>query len=84
MSSICIKFISSLVCPQAFNLSLSLREAIHLPLEDFRMDAVTWALIIIGIVIGIILYIISRNTDSTDDDELDDWDQQDQLEGDQV
>jgi len=49
------------------------------------MDAITWALIIIGIVIGIILYLISnRKTDSTDDDELDDWDQQDQLEGDQV
>jgi hypothetical protein len=49
------------------------------------MEADMWALIIIGIIIGIILYhVFNKHMDSTDDDELDDWDQQDQLEGDEV
>jgi len=49
------------------------------------MDSNMWILLIIGIIIGIIFYLISnKHTTSTDDDELDDWDQQDQLEGDQV
>jgi uncharacterized membrane-anchored protein YhcB (DUF1043 family) len=49
------------------------------------MDSNTWILLIIGIIIGIIFYLISnKHMDSTDDDELDDWDQQDQLEGDDV
>jgi hypothetical protein len=40
-----------------------------------------WILLIIGIIIRISLYLISnKHTDTTDDDELDDWDQQDQLE----
>ena len=74
------------MCLQVLNYNLSPGETAH-PLEpvDLEMDANTWALIIIGIIIGIILYLIfSKHTDSTDDDELDDWDQQDQLEGDEV
>jgi hypothetical protein len=48
------------------------------------MDANMWVLLI-GIIVGIIFYLLfNKQMGQTDDDELDDWDQQDQLEGDQV
>ena len=74
------------MCFQVLNYNLSPNGTTRpLELGDLEMDANTWVLIIIGIIIGIIIYIIfSKHTDSTDDDELDDWDQQDQLEGDEV
>ena len=72
--------------PQVLNYNLSPGETAHpLELVDLKMEADMWALIIIGIIIGIILYhVFNKHMDSTDDDELDDWDQQDQLEGDEV
>ena len=64
---------------------LSARQHINSDLEEPTMDADTWILLIIGVLIGIILYLFSnKHTDSTYYDELDDWDQQDQLEGDQA
>jgi hypothetical protein len=49
------------------------------------MDATQWFLIIIGVIIGALLYIKSdKHPDPSGDDELDDWDQQDQLEGDEI
>ena len=46
------------------------------------MDLYGWVLIIIGIIIGALLY---RSANKKEDiDELDDWDQQDQLEGDKT
>ncbi|MGD0803221.1 MAG: hypothetical protein ABSA11_04015 [Candidatus Bathyarchaeia archaeon] len=49
------------------------------------MDVTIWLLIIIGILIGAFLYIKSdKRPDPSGEDELDDWDQQDQLEGDEI
>jgi len=49
------------------------------------MDSTQWMLIIIGIIIGIVLYIKSdKRPDPSGDDDLDDLDQQDQLEGDEI
>ena len=51
------------------------------------MDAGTLFIIIIGVVVGIFLAASSsKNTTRVvkDEDELDDWDQQDQLEGDEI
>ena len=45
------------------------------------MDATQWFLTIIGAF----FYIkADKHPDSSGDDELDDWDQQDQLEGDEI
>jgi hypothetical protein len=53
-------------------------------------DAGTWIVIILGVVLGS-FYIwavrrskVSRREESRAEDDLDDWDQQDQLEGDEI
>ena len=51
------------------------------------VDADQWILIIIGGILGILLYWVGTHTKGNergDDEDLDDWDQQDQLEGDEV
>jgi hypothetical protein len=49
------------------------------------MDATQWFLIIVGIIIGAFLYIkANKQPDPSVDNELDDWDQQDHLEGDEI
>ena len=49
------------------------------------MDLVTLFLILLGLLFGWILIRSTRSKWSEEeDDELDDWDQQDQLEGDEV
>jgi hypothetical protein len=51
------------------------------------LDAGQWFLIIIGIVLVLFFYWVGTHDKSVkdrDEEDLDDWDQQDQLEGDQV
>jgi hypothetical protein len=51
------------------------------------VDAGQWILIIIGVILGIFLYWVGTHTKGNergDDEDLDDWDQQDQLEGDEA
>ncbi len=51
------------------------------------MDSIQLLLIILGAVLGIFLYWVgthSRQVEDEDDRDLDDWDQQDQLESDEV